>query len=227
AGRWEFLLCQFGADYLGLLIEIKNEGDDYTATLVDNGLAMPNWTLASEEVTEKTASINFLDNGTPIHFEGSLQDDGVVRGNVMLGDEGPEPVRLVATNRDSLEDADPQVPSEDVEKMQGFQPDPDNALAQLREKLTELGDSALAYELARRLSAVVRGQRPPEEEYKGFPEQYLAAAEPWGERITHKAHLDIAYTMALCGYSSEEAEKHLAVIEADLADNTSESDRQR
>src|SRR5690606_41949714 len=100
-------------------------------------------------------------------------------------------------------------------------------LAQLRDKLTELGDSAMAHELARRLSAVYRGQRPPEEEYKGFPEQYLAAAEPWGERVTDKAHLDIAYTMALCGYSTEEAEKHLAVVEDKLADNASESDRQR
>src|SRR5690606_16124316 len=96
-----------------------------------------------------------------------------------------------------------------------------------REKLTDLGDSALAYELARRLSAVVRGQRPPEEEYKGFPEQYLAAAEPWGKRIVERAHLDIAYTMALCGYSRDEADQHLAVVEEGLTDNASDAVRQR
>jgi hypothetical protein len=228
AGRWEFLLCQFGADILGMLIEIEKEGEAYTARLVDDSPMMPEWKITSAEITDKQASISFMSHDdTPVSFEGALQEDGVVRGNVKFGEEGTELVRLLATRRESLDDADPQVPSDGVEKMQGFQPDPDNALAQLREKLTDLGDSALAFELARRLSAVYRGQRPPEEEYQGFPEQYLAAAEPWGKRVTDKAHLDIAYTMALCGYSTEEADRHLAVVETDLADNSSESDRQR
>jgi hypothetical protein len=228
AGRWEFLLCQFGADILGMLIEIEKDGDTYTATVVDDSPMMPEWKLTSAEISDKEASISFTSHDdTPVNFQGSLQEDGVVRGNVKFGEEGVELVRLLATNRETLDDADPQVPSDGVEKMQGFQPDPDNALTQLREKLTELGDSALAHELARRLSAVYRGQRPPEEEYKGFPEQYLAAAEPWGKRIVDKAHLDIAYTMALCGYSSEEAARHLAVVEETLADNLSDSVRQR
>lgn len=224
AGRWELLLCEFGADLRGLLLEVEKGEEGYTLAVIDDSQVMPGWKVTSSELDGQSASIQFnAREGMTVDFEGTLDEDGVVRGNVSFGGEGLELVRWIPSDRESLDGLNPRVPSVGVEKMQDFQPSSENPIADLREKARDLGDSALAYELCRRLSAVFRGQRPEEDSYSGFPEEYLAAAEPWGERIRARANLDIAYTMAICGYAPEEARKYLATASEEFDGNESES----
>ena len=228
AGTWEFVLCEFGIDLLGLLIEIEADGEAYTATILDNSQAMPDWTIQSAEITDRAVHIAFArEVGGVVDFEGELQADGIVRGNVTYGQNGMDVVRWQQSERASLKGVDPQSPSENAQVMRDFQPtSEETALAELRDKARELGRSSLAYELYHRLNTLLfRSQKPAEDEYSGLPEEYVAAAGQWGRRVVARAHLEIAYTMAHCGYSQTEAKEHLKLANEQVGEQASQTQK--
>ena len=221
AGAWEFLVCSFGTDLIGMLVEIEADGDSHTAVIKDTTAAMPGWTIQSTELTESDAHIVFLrEDGGAVDFVGELQDDGIIRGNVAFGENGLSTVRWLPSERSSLEGVDPSTPSENVDAMVNFIPsEGEDGLAELREKATELGGSALACELYDRINSIIfRRQRPSEDMYAGLPEKYVAAADQWGPRVVARAHLEIAHTMAVCGYSLEQTKEHLQLARKLIGD---------
>jgi hypothetical protein len=221
-GRWEFVLSGFGQDIIGLLVDVDPANAESPVTIVDDSRSMPGWKVTQSKVTDVAAEVTFANQeGVPVDFRGTLQD-GAVLGNIVYGLEGIELASLRPSRLDSLDAAEPFVPSEGIELMQGFRPQR-NPMLELAELAAQFGTKPLGYETYRRVFASVRSQGTEGLDLPSMATSYLASAAPWGERVVARTHLDLAYTLAVSTELYDEAKRHLDDAAAAMSEETSPS----
>ena len=211
AGTWEFRLSNFTQDIVGILLEVAETEDGFSVKILDDSQAMPKWAIESSELTKTTANIRFANhNGSIVDFRGILQDDGIVRGNVAFGTDGLDLVLWVPSRLKNLDSRDQVVEPQRVELMEGFQPEEETFLVEFRDMANKLVPSTLAYHFFKTLANRIRSEPPEAEYFEMFPEEYLASAAPWGDRVVRTTMLDIAFTAAVAEFSVDVTNEYLA-----------------
>jgi len=228
-GRWFLSQSVRGVSAPMLLIEILDNGDGrWDAILLTAGQDIqfqPQISLTN--VSEESVEFVVTAGQRSLSFEGALQDNGVVLGNVTSNGNVILAARLIATNDRSMKtDQKVQEPffselprasdrrlEQNVDMMREFiEAHPDSPLA--------LESSGLALRLARR-------QQLSEELVRQIAERYRHIAKHWGERMVHRACTDIAARLAYTRYLPEVVLEHVELADANMPDNMSDVWRER
>ncbi len=225
AGRWEFQLSTQGADIPGLLLDIQPTAPpESRVVVVGDSESMPGWTLKGSELTETTASIQLANqDGAPVDFQGTLRD-GEIRGNVVFGLEGSELARLVPSQRNDLKGVRPR-PSDGAAAISSLQGNAD--LSGLIEVVRGIPGTALSYDVYRVIFSRLRQTDQAGVDPVPLIAEYLAAAEPWGERVVARTNLDIGYSLALQGRNVDVTLKHLDLAEQQLGEAATPAQQSR
>ncbi len=210
-GRWELTVNAYGAEFPGLLLDIATDG---AVKVVDDSESMPGWKVASADIDGNNLHLELTNQeGAPVDLRGTLKD-GEILGNVAFGLEGIELVRLLPSQRKTLDGAHAAPPPEPrrwLRSRAGEIPSPIGAKI-----ARQISGTALAYEIYRGVFSLVKQIKPDVAEVKSLIDEYLAAAEPWGPRVVARTHLDIGYNLAAGGYDSSLAINHLDLAEKQL-----------
>ena len=202
-GRWTMILSASSQaenfiDLKVFILEIrndKNEDGSYKVRKLFQSRMIGEAELDSFKVTDKTAQLSMINvDQMKLEFNGEFRN-GIVWGNLALGDSIVSAARLVPTEDDSIEQESQVAPTPGRTALSEALSAEDR-VASLTAFIQNNQKSPLALDAYQELITAMNSGDTPVDEIRATAEKYFEAAKPWGPRMEQTSRFYAGYFVA-------------------------------
>lgn len=187
--------------------------------LLSSSKVMQAATLKLFEVSHNDVHLVFEGDGASLDFRGRFED-GVVRGNVLVGRNMLTPAWMEPTEIGNMRKYDSPVrdPAQDEFSEAAGQENPNGALARFIRRHPDSILSLMAYQ---ELVSLAADEKLDREKFETLAGEFLAAARRWGQRIELQVMIDLGATLSRKEHLPELALEYLNGATGHFDDDTS------
>ena len=202
-GRWTLVLSASSQaenfiDLKVFILEIrndKNEDGSYKVRKIFQSRLIGEAEIEEFNITEKTAQLSMLNvDEMNLEFNGEFRD-GIVWGNLALGESIVSAARLVPTSEDTIE-AESQVSPTPGRSALTEALSAEDRIAGLTSFVQGNAQSPLVLDAYQELITAMNSEDKPADEIRTVAEKYFEAAKPWGIRMEQTARFYAGYFVA-------------------------------
>lgn len=196
-GKWIFVFSDIrgGLDACLWLVELtKDEGEETAVKLVASSKLMQASTIKSAAINGDDVRLVADGDGATIDFQGRFEN-GIVRGNVMLGRNTVLAARMVPTEVKSMRGYDNPLPDPAREEFLDAAGQ-DESFGALSRFVRRRPHSPLALAAYVDLVSQARTEGCDRERFEKLAGEYLQTARLWGARLETRAYLDMGLALS-------------------------------